>query len=124
MPIDESMVKNIVQEVMAKMNISDSPAGKHGIFKEMNDAIEAAKKAEKVVRNMSLDQREQIISIMRRKIHESAEIMARMAVDETGMGNVGHKIMKNHLVANGVPGTEDIKTIAWSGDRGLTMVEE
>ena len=124
MPIDESMVKNIVQEVMAKMNISDSPAGKHGIFKEMNDAIEAAKKAEKVVRNMSLDQREQIITIMRRKIHESAELMARMAVDETGMGNVGHKIMKNHLVANGVPGTEDIKTIAWSGDRGLTLVEE
>lgn len=124
MPIDESMVKNIVQEVMAKMEINDSPTGKHGIFKDMNDAIEAAKKSEKIVRNMSLDQREKIISIMRRRIHETAEIMARMAVDETGMGNVGHKILKNHLVANGVPGTEDIKTTAWSGDRGLTLVEE
>lgn len=124
MPIDESMVKNIVQEVMAKMEINDSPAGKHGIFKEMNDAIEAAKKSEAIVRNMSLDQREKIITVMRRRIHETAEIMARMAVDETGMGNVGHKILKNHLVANGVPGTEDIKTVAWSGDRGLTLVEE
>ena len=46
MPISESMVQDIVQEVMAKMQIADAPTGKHGIFKEMNDAIEAAKKAE------------------------------------------------------------------------------
>ena len=44
-------------------------------------------------------------------------------VDETGMGNVGDKILKHHLVAEKTPGTEDIKTIAWSGDRGLTLVE-
>ena len=46
MPISESMVQDIVQEVMAKMQIADAPTGKHGVFKEMNDAIEAAKKAE------------------------------------------------------------------------------
>ncbi len=123
MPINESMVKDIVQEVMAKMQLKDSPAGKLGIFQDMNEAIEAAKKAQKVVRDMSLDQREKIISIMRRKIHENAELMARMAVDETGMGNVGHKILKNHLVADKTPGTEDLHTTAWSGDRGLTLVE-
>ena len=44
MPISESMVQDIVQEVMAKMQIADAPTGKHGVFKEMNDAIEAAKK--------------------------------------------------------------------------------
>ena len=43
MPISESMVQDIVQEVMAKMQIADAPAGKHGIFKDMNEAIEAAK---------------------------------------------------------------------------------
>ena len=48
MPISESMVQEIVQEVMAKMQIADAPAGKHGIFKEMNDAIEAAKKADQI----------------------------------------------------------------------------
>ena len=41
MPINENMVQEIVQEVMAKMQIADAPTGKHGIFKEMNDAIEA-----------------------------------------------------------------------------------
>ena len=124
MPVDERMVKNIVQEVMAKMNINDSASGKHGIFTDMNDAIEAAKKAEKVVRVMSLDQREKIITVIRRKIRENAELMARMAVDETGMGNVGHKILKNYLCADKIPGTEDITTEAYSGDRGLTLVEE
>ena len=123
MPISESMVKDIVQEVMAKMQLAEEPAGKLGIFKDMNEAIEAAKKAQKVVRDMSLDQREKVISVIRRKIHEKAEIMARMAVDETGMGNVGHKILKNHLVADKTPGTEDLQTIAWSGDRGLTLIE-
>ena len=91
MPISESMVQEIVQEVMAKMQIADAPAGKHGIFKEMNDAIEAAKKADQVVRKMSMDQREKILTSIRQKIRENAEVLARMGVDETGMGNVGDK---------------------------------
>ena len=56
MPINENLVQEIVQEVMAKMQIADAPAGKHGIFKDMNEAIEEAKKAEKVVRKMAMDQ--------------------------------------------------------------------
>ncbi len=32
MPISESMVQDIVQEVMAKMQIADAPAGKHGVL--------------------------------------------------------------------------------------------
>ncbi|MCD8154928.1 MAG: aldehyde dehydrogenase EutE [Clostridiales bacterium] len=123
MPISESMVQEIVQEVMAKMQIAEAPAGKHGIFKDMNDAIEAAKKSEQIVRCMSMDQREKIISIIRRKIKENAEVLARMGVEETGMGNVGDKIIKHHLVADTTPGTEDITTTAWSGDRGLTLIE-
>ena len=124
MAVDESTIKSIVQEVMAKMSISDSAKGKHGIFTDMNDAIAAAKKSEQIVRNMSLDQREHVIQTIRCRIHAEAEVMARMAVDETGMGNVGHKILKNHLCADKIPGTEDIKTEAYSGDRGLTLVEE
>ena len=123
MPISESMVQDIVQEVMAKMQIADAPAGKHGIFKDMNEAIEAAKASQKIVRKMSLDQREKIITCIRKKTKENAEILARMGVDETGMGNVGDKILKHHLVADKTPGTEDLSTTAWSGDRGLTLIE-
>ena len=117
------MVQDIVKEVMAKMQLASAPTGNHGVFQDMNEAIEAAKKSQKIVRRMSMDQREQIISVIRRKTRENAEILARMGVDETGMGNVPHKILKHQLVAEKVPGTEDITTQAFSGDRGLTLVE-
>ena len=121
--MNEKMVNDIVQEVIAKLQISENPTGKHGVFNDMNDAIEAAKEAQKVVRTMSMDQREKIISNIRKKTKEQAETLARMGVQETGMGNVGHKILKHILVAEKCPGTEDITTTAWSGDRGLTLIE-
>ena len=44
------MVQDIVQEVLAKMQIQEAPTGKHGVFKDMNEAIEAAKKAQQTVK--------------------------------------------------------------------------
>lgn len=123
MHVNESLVQDIVQEVVAQLHISESAARSRGVFSDMNEAIAAAKRAQSVIRRMSLDQREKIIGNIRRKTHESAETLARMGVNETGMGNVGHKILKHHLVADKTPGTEDLKTTAWSGDRGLTLVE-
>ncbi|MFI3208693.1 MAG: aldehyde dehydrogenase family protein [Eubacteriales bacterium] len=123
MAINEKEVQDIVQQVMAKMQIQETVTGKHGVFDDMNDAIAAAKKAQVKVRQLTMDQRERMMTIIRRKTKENAEILARMAVDETGMGNVGDKILKHHLVAEKTPGTEDIKTEALSGDRGLTLVE-
>lgn len=125
MAVNEQMVQDIVKEVMAKMQLQkDEPTGKQlGIFDNMNEAIAAAKEAQKVIRNMSMDQREQIITNIRRKTKENAEMLARMAVEETGMGNVPHKILKHQLLAEKTPGTEDIVTEAWSGDRGLTLIE-
>ena len=119
----ESQIRSIVGEVMAKMQLKDGVSGMHGVYADMNTAIEKAKEAQKVVRMMSMDQREKIISKIRIKIKENAETFARMGVNETGMGNVGDKILKHLLVAEKTPGTEDITTIAWSGDRGLTLVE-
>ena len=123
MSVSEQMVQDIVQEVMAKMQVASEVSGSHGVFSDMNEAIEAAKKAQKIVGRMSMDQRENIISNIRKKTMENAEILARMGVHETGMGNVGHKILKHQLVAEKTPGTEDITTTAWSGDRGLTLIE-
>jgi propionaldehyde dehydrogenase len=121
--VSEQVIQDIVQEVMAKMQIASEVSKSRGVFAGMDEAIEAAKKAQKIVSRMSMDQREKIISNIRKKTIENAEILARMGVHETGMGNVGHKILKHQLVAEKTPGTEDITTTAWSGDRGLTLVE-
>ncbi len=123
MEITDSQMKRIVGEVIAKLELGSQAAGRHGVFADMNTAIEKAKEAQKIVRVMSMDQREKIISTIRNRIKENAETLARMGVEETGMGNVGDKILKHLLVAEKTPGTEDITTTAWSGDRGLTLVE-
>lgn len=123
MELSESQIQSIVSSVVSTLNNQNSLNGSHGIFDDMNVAIEEAKKSQKIVARMSIDQREKIISRIRVKIKENAETLARMGVEETGMGNVGDKILKHILVAEKTPGTEDIKTQAWSGDRGLTLVE-
>ena len=118
--VSEQLVQDVVKEVVARLKIDADPTGNKGVFADMDTAIAAAKQAQKKVQSMSMDQREKIISLIRKKTKENAEILARMGVQETGMGNVGHKILKHHLVAERTPGTEDITTTAWSGDRGLT----
>lgn len=128
MVVNEQEIQAIVKEVVAKMQSAD-PAGTFGanrqlgIFKDMNEAIEASIQAQKVMQTLSMDGREKIISNIRKKIKENAELLAQMGVEETGMGNAPHKILKHQLVAEKTPGTEDITTTAWSGDRGLTLIE-
>jgi len=114
----EELINEIVQKVIAEM-----PSQNTGIFPDMETAIAAAKKSQLTVRAMSLETRERIIKKIREKTLENAETLAQMAVEETGMGNVPHKIAKHQLTANKTPGTEDIATTAWSGDNGLTLVE-
>lgn len=121
--MNEQLVQDIIKNVVASMQLTQTNKTELGVFDDMNQAIEAAKEAQLVVKKMSMDQREKIISAIRKKTIEHAETLARMAVEETGMGNVGHKILKHQLVAEKTPGTEDITTTAWSGDRGLTLVE-
>lgn len=119
----EDEIQAIVKEVVSKINAGNTENNPLGIFKDMNEAIEASIAAQKVMQTFSMDGREKIIANIRKKTRENAELLAKMGVEETGMGNVGHKILKHQLVAEKTPGTEDIKTQAWSGDRGLTLVE-
>ena len=123
MQINEAELNSIVKAVIAKLEGGAQTEQADGIFDDMNDAIAAAKESQKVLQRMPMDFREKIISNIRKLTMENAETLARMGVEETGMGNVGDKILKHQLLAQKTPGTEDIKTEAWSGDRGLTLIE-
>jgi len=74
-----------------------------GVFENMDDAIAAAKEAQRKLRMMPNEFREQIITRIREKIRENADILAQMGVAETGMGRVGHKVLKHQLVADKTP---------------------
>lgn len=133
MSISEQEIQNIVRNVLQNMGKSEEPTIKTtavqskklmGIFENIEDAIAAAKAAQKEIQPMPLEFREKIIANIRKKTLENAKMFAELGVEETGMGNVGHKILKHQLVAEKTPGTEDLSTIAWSGDRGLTLIEQ
>ncbi len=121
--ISEQELKTIVQKVIEGMSTQTTDKKMLGLFDTMEEAIAAAKKAQRVMQKMSMDSREKMIRNIRKMTKEQAETFARMGVEETGMGNVGDKILKHHLLAEKTPGTEDITTQAWSGDRGLTLIE-
>lgn len=118
----EEVVRKIAGEVSAPAAAPTVGLGK-GIFEDINEAIAAAKTAQVDLHLMPLEFREKIITRIREKIMANKEILAQMAVEETGMGKVGHKILKHELVAKKTPGTECIEISAWSGDQGLTVVE-
>ncbi|MDR3318730.1 MAG: aldehyde dehydrogenase EutE [Clostridiales bacterium] len=123
--MNEALIRQIAETVLKELRGgSGSDKDQNGIFTEMSDAIEAAKNAAKVLRALSLDAREKIIQAVRASCREHAGELAKLAVEETGMGDVAHKTLKHILVADKTPGTEDLSTVAWSGDKGLTLVEQ
>lgn len=119
--MDERMVSEIVASVVKSM-ITAKQAQK-GVFPTMTEALAAVDKAYKQYKEYSIEQREKMIAKIREFTLAEAENMARLGVEETGMGRVADKIIKHQLVANKTPGTEDLHPTAFSGDCGLTLVE-
>src|SRR5699024_515799 len=75
-------------------------------------------------RSSDLKTREKIIENMRTVSLKYAAELAELAVDETGLGQVKHKTAKNILAAEKTPGLEDLQSTTYSGDNGLTIVEQ
>ena len=131
----ENEIRDIVAKVLGNMNnASAAPVANYdstqyagrkliGVYSDMNDAIAAAQEGYKAVRAMQVEERERIITEIRRLTREEAPIMAKLGVEETKMGKVEHKRLKHILVADKTPGTEDIVSNAKTGDNGLTLVE-
>ncbi|MBO7306213.1 MAG: aldehyde dehydrogenase, partial [Bacteroidales bacterium] len=94
-----------------------------GVFDTMTDALSAVEKAYKEYRKYTVAQREKMIANIRKLTLKEAEALAKLGVEETGMGRVEDKIIKHQLVANKTPGTEDLEPKAITGDDGLTLIE-
>jgi acyl-CoA reductase-like NAD-dependent aldehyde dehydrogenase len=94
-----------------------------GVFATVDDAARAARAAFLALSAIGLDQRRAILESMRVRMRAEAEPLARLAVDETGLGRFEDKILKNLLVTNKTPGVEDLVPEAVSGDHGLMLTE-
>ncbi|MCD6117787.1 aldehyde dehydrogenase EutE [bacterium] len=106
-----------------KKDLSQKYSSLSGIFSKINEAVAAAGQAQRQLMQLSLAKRNEIIKNIRLKMSEHAEELARKAHEETGLGRVEDKILKNKLVIEKTPGTEILTTQAYSGDRGLMLME-
>ncbi|MFH1725491.1 MAG: aldehyde dehydrogenase family protein [Elusimicrobiota bacterium] len=93
------------------------------VYSDLDAAVAACARAQAGFQEMGLEQRGRIIDAMRRAGIDNAEPLARMARDETGMGRYEDKVRKNLLVSTKTPGLEDLHAEAYTGDKGLTLVE-
>ena len=124
--MDEQYISRLVEQVIKAIDtgsVGGSVGAQKGVFDSMTDALEAVQKAYKQYRNYTVAQREEMIANIRKLTLKEADIMAKLGVEETGMGRVEDKIIKHQLVANKTPGTEDLEPRVRTGDDGLTLVE-
>ncbi len=140
--LDEQRIAAIVQKVVSDLRPAEAtPAtsrpttpgpgvasslpteGADGVYPDVDAAIAAAAVAQKRLGDLPMERRAALISAMRQAATESAPVIARSAWQETGMGRYEDKLEKNLLVAERTPGTEALQAHAWTGDRGLTLVE-
>ncbi len=128
--MDEKQISAIVQRVIDDLQktgkvstLAACTTCNAGIFDKIEDAIEAAYKAQLQLVNDTIEKRKDIIAAIRKTGQDYAQEFARRTVAETKMGRVDHKILKCQLASRLTPGVEDLETTAWSGDHGLTIEE-
>ena len=139
MEISPDKIKEVVKEVVeritkgeiepsgVKTHITPSQTseseGALGVFANVEEAIEAARVAQRELFRESLEKREKYIAAMREASIREAESLAKLAREETGMGRWEDKVQKNLLAAQKTPGVEDLHPTVYTGDYGLTLEE-
>ena len=95
-----------------------------GVYADAAEAVDRAWRAQKEYQSsFNLEDRKRIISSIRKTVLEHKETLARMAVEETGLGRYEDKVAKIELAASKTPGVEMLETHAVSGDTGLAIEE-
>ena len=96
--------------------------GTLGVFQSVDEAVAAAQHAFEQFKNKSLADRAKLVNIVKTMCEQNCEKWGRAELEETKIGRLDHKIEKLTIIKL-VPGTEWLRTDAFSGDHGLTVVE-
>ena len=125
MNLDPQRLQSIVADVLDQIERGGGADGKLplGVHASLDEAVAAARKSFEAFREVPLEVRGRIIASIRATMTAHLDTLATLAVEETGLGRVEDKIVKNRLVIEKTPGIEDIEAGAWTGDFGLTLVE-
>jgi len=134
MQIDESTIRNVVQQVLAEVGTipavsagaatdSGSFDGRRGIFTCVDQAVAAAQEAFEQLSRRSIEDRKRIIDHIRRISIDQCVELGTMEMEETKIGRLEHKIEKLRTLGEKTPGVEFMKSEVFSGDHGLAVIE-
>lgn len=128
MQLDESIIRNVVAQVLAEVGpippvANGSHAGRHGVFEDANEAIAAARHAYEQLSERGMEDRKRIISHIRRISIDQCVELGTMEMEETKIGRLEHKIEKLKTLGEKTPGVEFMRSEVYSGDRGLAVIE-
>ena len=129
----EAVARRIADELRGKAASAAAPAtvgpspraplSTAGSYATVDSAVRAAATAHSPFVRLPLAVRAKIIAAIRTAMLEHGEQLARAAFEETGLGRVEDKIVKNRLVTEKTPGVEVLAPASVTGDHGLTLIE-
>ena len=130
MQINEALIRNVVQQVLARLGNGQPPAhangsrqGRFGLFTDVNEAVAAAREAFERLSGRTLDDRRRIIDHIRRISIDQCVELGTMEMEETKIGRLEHKIEKLKTLGERSPGVEFLRSEVFSGDHGLAVIE-
>jgi len=125
--IEPGRISGIVAEVLERLE-SETGAGSTGstplgIHADLDAAVAAARASFAAYDRVPLTTRNAIVASVRETLSGQYRTLAELGVSETGLGRIEDKILKNRIVTERTPGTEDLEPVAWTGDHGMTLAE-
>jgi aldehyde dehydrogenase len=131
MQLNETVIRNVVQEVLSRLGANGSAVpvagsghqGRHGLFTDPREAVAAARDAFDRLSTRTLEDRKRIIDHIRRISIEQCVELGTMEMEETKIGRLEHKIDKLRTLGQRAPGVEFLRSEVYSGDHGLAVIE-
>lgn len=93
-----------------------------GVFRTVDEAVKAAAAAQKRVAELSLDERWQIIEIIKGICESQKDELGQAELEETQIGRLEDKVRKLESIKH-CPGVENMTTHAKSDTTGLCVIE-
>ena len=125
---NEELIATIVQEVLERLPaqvrapLRRESSGRDGVFDTVDEAVGAARDAQKRVATLSLEERGRAVGLIRRLCDTHAEEWGKAELEETKIGRLDHKIEKLRLVKR-VLGVEAMRTEARTDVDGYCLIE-
>ncbi|MCG6919696.1 MAG: aldehyde dehydrogenase EutE [Acidobacteria bacterium] len=93
-----------------------------GVFRTVDEAVQAAAAAQERLATLSLEERGQIVEIIKRLCEDKKQELGQAELDETKIGRLEDKIAKLEAIRD-VIGVEGVRTEARTDSSGLCLIE-